>query len=736
MNDSLIALEATVEWIKYQNEENGYTVCEVSDAEDNEIVVVGELPYLAVGENVTLYGRWTHHAVYGRQFKAEYYEKNLPVGENDILRYLSSGAVKGIGPKTARKIVDLYGTDTFDVLENHSDWLSQINGISPKKARAIGEDFREKSGARETMMFCREFLSPAASMRIYKKWGRGSVERIKQDPYRLCGEFDGIGFRHADQIAMSLGVSPDDTSRIESGIRYALSVYAQRDGHTYVQEGTLTEAVAALLEVSADKVAAALKNPIPDVFAVLYGGEKHVYLKRYYEAEEYIARKLSIIERMSPAIDRADAEQFINQIETLDDIRYAPLQRQAINEALLHGVMVLTGGPGTGKTTVIKALIRIFSHMGFHYALAAPTGRAAKRMSESTSHEAKTIHRLLEMEYNEEAESRFARNESNTLDENVIIVDEASMIDTLLMDSLLRAIKPGARLVIIGDSQQLPSVSAGNVLEDIIESNRFSVVRLTEIFRQAQSSLIVTNAHAINKGELPNLTIKDSDFFFIRKENEKEIPAYLASLYRDRLPAKYGKDTLRRIQVICPSKKGEAGTEHLNVVLQEYLNPPAPSKNERKHRDRTFREGDRVMQIRNNYMMEWEKDNGDAGIGVYNGDIGTILEINIAEEYAAVDFDGRKAIYDFSELEELEHAYAITVHKSQGSEYPFLIIPLGRNCPPMLMTRNLIYTAITRAEKMVILLGSKDVLYRMVENDRHVRRNTGLIRFLCNGGIV
>ncbi|MBQ9120752.1 MAG: ATP-dependent RecD-like DNA helicase [Clostridia bacterium] len=733
MNEELIALEATVEWIKYQNEENGYTVCEVSDAEENEIIVVGELPYLSIGESVTLYGKWTHHAVYGRQFKAEYYEKNLLVNENDILRYLSSGTIKGIGPKTARKIVDMYGTDTFDVLENHFEWLTQIGGISPKKAKAIHEDFCEKAGARETLLFCREFLSPATSMRIYKKWGRGSVERIKQDPYRLCGEFNGIGFRHADQIAMSLGVKNDADIRIESGIRYALGVFAQRDGHTYVTEDKLIEAVSALLEVPSEKVAAVLSGSVAKVRMVPYGEERHVYLKSYYEAEEYIARKLIVIDRMSPAIDRGDAEQIIDQIEEMDNIRYAPLQRKAIHEALLHGVMVLTGGPGTGKTTVIKALIRIFDHMGFDYALTAPTGRAAKRISESTSHEAKTIHRLLEMEYNDEAESRFARCESNLLEENVIIVDEASMVDTLLMESLLRAIKPGSRLIVIGDACQLPSVSAGNVLEDVIASERFSVVRLTEIFRQAQESGIVMNAHAINRGEHPDLSIKHKDFFFISKENERDIPAYLCSLYRDRLPKTYGADTVNRIQVICPSKKGEAGTEHLNLVLQSYLNPPSPMKNERKSRDRIFREGDRVMQIRNNYTMEWESDRGETGTGVYNGDIGTISEIDNVEEYVAVSFDGKHALYDFSELEELEHAYAITVHKSQGSEYPFLIIPLGRNCPPMLMTRNLIYTAITRGEQMVIVLGSKEVFFRMVENDRHVCRNTGLIHFLRNG---
>ena len=730
MNDDLIALEATVEWIKYQNEENGYTVCEVSDAEDTMIIAVGELPYIAVGENVTLYGKWTHHAVYGRQFKAEYYEKNLPVTENDILRYLSSGTIKGIGPKTARKIVDAYGTDTFDVLENHWEWLTQIGGITPKKANAIHEDFCEKAGARETLMFCREFLSPATSMRIYKKWGRGSVERIKQDPYRLCGEFNGIGFRHADQIAMSLGVKSDADIRIESAIRYALGVFAQRDGHTYVTADKLIEAVSALLEIPTERVSTVLNGSVPRIRIVPYGNERHVYLKEYYEAEEYIARKLAVIDRMSPSLDQGDADRLIDQIEEMDKIRYAPLQRKAIYEALLHGVMVLTGGPGTGKTTVIKALIRIFDHMGYRYALAAPTGRAAKRISESTSHEAKTIHRLLEMEYNDDSESRFARCESNLLEESVIIVDEASMIDTLLMSALLRAVKPGARLIIIGDACQLPSVSAGNVLEDLITSDRFRVVRLTEIFRQAEESGIVKNAHAINRGELPDLSVRHKDFFFIEKENERDIPAYLCSLYRDRLPRTYGADTVNRIQVICPSKKGEAGTEHLNLILQSYLNPPSPMKNERKNRDRIFREGDRVMQIRNNYMMEWETDLGDTGMGVYNGDIGTVLEIDNAEEYVAVDFDGKRAIYDFSELEELEHAYAITVHKSQGSEYPVVILP-AFHYSPRLLTRNLLYTAVTRAQEMAILVGRKDVIQGMVDNDRQIQRFTGLCAHLA-----
>lgn len=714
----------------YQNEENGYTVCEIETPEGEEITVTGVMPYLTEGDSISATGVWVNHNVYGRQFKAEFYEHFLPAGEADILRYLSSGNVKGIGPKTASRIVERFGVDTFDVIAAHPDWLAEIPGISAKKAAQISESFAEGAGVRAVMMFCRDYFPPAAAVRIYKRWGNGAVERLRENPYLLCSEMEGIGFKGADRLAMSVGIAPDAPDRIDAGVSYVLLSEAQKNGHTCLPESELLRLSASLLGVETAAASARLSAMLSDGRLKTAQREdvRLVFLPQYYRAEQYIARKLCTLHRVCPRLDSGDAQRLIWQMEAENGLEYADMQRQAILGALAGGVMILTGGPGTGKTTVIRALISIFESLGLECALAAPTGRAAKRMSEATSREAKTVHRLLEMGFSGDEEADFARDESNCLDEDVVILDECSMMDALLMESLLRALKNGARLILIGDAQQLPSVGAGNVLADLISGGVFPTFRLTEIFRQSRASLIVTNSHAINEGRFPDITRKDGDFFFLSRESDEEIAATVADLCRKRLPRTYGADIVNQIQVITPSHNGASGTNNLNRLLQEALNPPSPGKREKKSRDFVFREGDRVMQIRNDYSLPWTK-NGKDGMGIFNGDIGVIQEIDPDAELMIVNFDDRETSYEFSMLDELEHAYAVTVHKSQGSEYPVVILPVF-NCPPMLRTRNLLYTAVTRAARMAILVGRRDILAEMVDNDRHALRSTCLAQFV------
>ncbi len=579
------------------------------------------------------------------------------------------------------------------------------------------------------MLFCRDYFSPAAAVRIYKRWGNAAVDRLRENPYLLCRELEGISFRHADRLALAIGIPPDDAERIRAGISWTLAEAAQKNGHTCLPEDGLIRAGAEALGIGEEAVRAPLAAMLAEgrLLSLSRDGVRFVMLPQYYRAETYAAEKLCRLSRVCPRLAPGDAERLIWQIEAENHLEYAEMQRRAILGALGDGVMILTGGPGTGKTTVIRALISIFESLGLSCALAAPTGRAAKRMSEATSREAKTIHRLLEMEYGGEDDSaayRFARGEKNTLDEDVVILDECSMIDVLLLEALLRAVKNGARVIFIGDAEQLPSVGAGNVLADLIASGCFPTFRLTEIFRQSQASLIVTNSHAINEGRFPDISRKDGDFFFLPREEDEEIARTVTELYRTRLPRSDGGEIRQKIQVITPSHNGPAGTANLNRLLQEALNPPAPGKAERKRGDVLFREGDRVMQIRNDYSLVWTKDGRD-GMGVFNGDIGVIESIDTASETMAVLFDDRRAVYEFTMLDELEHAYAVTVHKSQGSEYPVVILPIA-DCPPMLRTRNLLYTAVTRAARMAILVGRRSVLAEMVHNERHALRLTNL----------
>lgn len=724
--EGLLSIEGSVEKIIYQNEENGYTVCEIFTPSDEIFTLVGNMPYLSEGETVSALGSWVNHATFGKQFKVEFYEKQLPATETAILKYLASGAVRGIGKVTAQRIVSQFGADSFEVIEHNPQWLSEIPGISPKKAEQISASFAAQFGMRNVMMFCREYFGPTTAVRIYKKWGNGAVERIKQNPYILCGEIYGVGFEKADAIAKDLGMKKNAPERIAMGLKYVLMHNAASNGHSFLPLDKLCAVAKRLLSCEMNEIedeAAALETR-GEIVCVRHEGMKCAYLRDYYEAEKYTAEKLCALDRAGKNLGEDNVLSLISMVERESNMEYAVLQKRAICQAASNGVFILTGGPGTGKTTVVRAIIRVFDAMGLRIALAAPTGRAAKRMSQSAGEEAKTVHRLLEMEYGAEDKLRFRKNEKDQLEDDVIIIDEASMLDLMLTDALLKAIKPGARLILIGDVNQLPPVGAGHVFDDIIKSDRFATVELTHIFRQAQESLIVTNAHAVNHGEYMNLESKSGDFFFLPRQEDAQTAATIAELCKKRLPKSYGLTVFDGIQVITPSRKGDAGTEMLNSALQSVINPPARGKAEKKVRDFTLRESDKVMQIKNNYDIEWNK-NGTQGFGIFNGDIGVIKKIDLSEELITVDFEDKICEYDYTMLDELELAYAITVHKSQGSEYPIVIMPLYRYTPKLL-TRNLLYTAITRAQSIVILVGNGEVAKAMVDNNRQTKRYTGL----------
>ena len=735
--DSYTMLEkinGIIENVVYQNENNDYTVLEISN-DDNLITAVGTMPMAFEGEIVTLHGRWVYHKEFGKQFAFEAYEKTLPSEEEGILRYLSSRTIKGVGPVTALKIVNKFGPDSFDVIENHPEWLTDISGITMKKALAISESFREQSGIRGVMMFCREFMGSAEVTRVYKKMGASTLDIIKTNPYVLCESDYQIPFEKADAIARTLNVPLNSPARVLSGLKYVLSYNANTNGHTALPHNKLVLAASELLGIAEDEVENQLSEFLKsgEICSYKINNNEYLMTEEVYSAEKYIAEKLKLLDSSVARFSVDEVRGILEKAEIQIGIQYATLQKNAIYEALNSGVMILTGGPGTGKTTIVKALISIYSSLGMNYALCAPTGRASKRLGESTSEETKTVHRLLEMERSAVNEIHFHRNASNPLDEGAIIVDEASMLDLSLLEALLKAMKKGARLLLIGDADQLPSVGAGNVFSDLIESGCVNTVRLTEIFRQAESSLIVTNAHRINSGDSPILNSTDSDFFFVRRENERDIAETVADLITKRLPKTYGVGIRDEIQIITPSKKGAGGVEILNSVLQSKLNPEAKFKKEKSSHGIVFREGDKVMQTANNYELEWKRGH-TSGLGIFNGDIGEIEAINNMESCLTIRFDDRVVEYPFENLSELDLAYAITVHKSQGSEYPVVIVPMY-SCPPMLMTRNLLYTAITRARSMVILVGRSDIPMRMVLNNKEILRYTTLknrLQEICN----
>ena len=737
VKDAKEEVTGTVESVVYRNEQNGYTILEVSTDKKELVTVVGTMPFVSEGENITVRGSYVVHSEYGRQLKADSFEKRIPEQPDAILKYLSSGVIKGIGPKTAEKIVEKYGADTFEVMSNHPDWLADFKGISPRRALEIGDEIRRQMGFYRLFDFCRDVVPMHVALRIYQNYGERAVEQLRTNPYALCGKIRGFSFTAADQIAMGAGGAPDARERVLGATVRVLERACETGGHACLPVKQVVIEVASLLELDPKEVAEHEKDFVLEkqIGYLHRKADSLLYINRFYEAERSIAGRLLQLDRACVRYRVEDMEPLVNRAMLESGLEYAAMQRKAIFEAASSGVLIITGGPGTGKTTIIKALIRIYESMGCEVALAAPTGRAAKRMAESTACEARTIHRLLEVEFRDEADgdegATFARNEHNLLDADIIIIDEASMIDMFLMQALLAAIRPGARLVLLGDCDQLPSVGAGNVLHDLINSGCFNIVRLTEIFRQGSESLIVTNAHRINRGEMPVTDARDKDFFFMKREGGALIST-LAEVTAKRLPATNGVSAFDKIQVITPTRKGAAGTETLNQLLQAELNPPAKDKAEKKFRNVVFREGDKVMQIRNNYDLTWDED-GKERFGIYNGDIGVIGKIYDRQSYMMVSFDGREVKYGFDLLEDLELAYAITVHKSQGSEYPFVVMPVT-DFPPMLMTRNLLYTAVTRAKTMAVLIGREDALSRMVENDRETVRYTGLCDMLQSAG--
>ncbi len=722
-------LDGVVEDIIYSNGENGYTVCTINCGGE-PITLVGIMPYIGEGETIRVQGDWQVHSTFGRQFRVDYFEKRLPTTVAAIKKYLASGAIKGIGPVTAERIVERFGEDTLDVIENNPRWLCDIRGISPKRADEIQRNYVEQFGMRNVMMFCNEFFGPALSVKIFKAYGSASIDIIKATPYRLCADIQGIGFEKADRVAMSVGIAPDSPDRADAGIVHTLNVAAMNGGHCYLPEHELIEAASRVLGVNEEVARAAAERlcTVERIKKFDIGEYKAYSLSELYSSEVYIAAKLQALSEFKFPFVLEGLDEQITVLEEKYGISYAPEQREAISFALTGGVTVITGGPGTGKTTVIKAILDICNILKFSCVLAAPTGRAAKRMFESSGKEAKTIHRMLEASISDNGHHHFQRDEENPIAQKVIIIDEMSMVDTNLMCALLKAVKLGSYLILIGDPDQLPPVGPGNCLNDIINSQKFNVVRLDKIFRQAEQSLIVVNAHAINRGEMPIINSRDNDFFFVEKRNTEEVKALLVAFVSERLPKRYNADPLEDIQVISCTRKGALGTYELNTLFQNVLNPKSNKKNEKKYGSVLFREGDKVMQIKNDYDLEWKRG-AESGTGVFNGDIGRISEIDTRNETVTVDFEGRMTEYDFSQLDELEHAYAVTAHKSQGSEYRIVVIP-SFDAPFPLMTRNLLYTAVTRAKDMVVIVGSSRSLSVMVGNDRIPVRHTALRHLL------
>ncbi len=724
-------LGGTVEDIVFTNNENGYTVC-VIDCGGEPVTCVGTMPFLAEGEEISVRGIWTVHPSFGRQFKVQYFEKAEPTDRADMLKYLSSGAIKGIGPVTAKRIIERFGEQTGDVIENHWRYLADIRGISPDRAEMIHDEYVRKFGMRRVMVYFGRYFGTLLSLKIFKHYGSAAVELVQQDPYRLCREINGIGFERADKLAHELGVDPHSPSRIAAYVHYYLQKAAISGGHCYMDSEQIVKSTAEALDTDIDGVIDTVREEVREkrLISVMRDIRECLYLPEYYRADEYVASKLITVSEGGIPLKPEGVQETVADLEAEYGITYDAEQKQAITSAVSNGFTVITGGPGTGKTTVIKAIISIFSRLKYSFLLAAPTGRAAKRMSEASGCEAKTIHRLLEWEYSDDDVPSFKKCESDPLKCGAIIIDEVSMVDILLMEALLRAVRLGTFLIFIGDVDQLPPVGAGNCLMDIIGSGCFNVCRLKKIFRQAEQSLIIVNAHSINDGRMPRLDVKNSDFFFIKELNSHRAQEIIVSLCKTRLPNTYGLDPLTDIQVITPTRKGELGTVELNKALQAALNPPSRLKSEKKRGSVVFRKGDKVMQNKNDYDVEWKKD-GKVGSGIFNGDIGTIIDVNLHDGIVTVNFDDRIAEYDFMMLDELEHAYAITVHKGQGSEYRYVVMPVF-DCPRQLMTRSLLYTAVTRAKESVVLVGKSECVQFMTSNDQRPNRNTRLRELLIS----
>lgn len=723
-------LAGYVEHIIYRNTDNGYTVLNLVSGED-EITCVGIFSTIAEGENIEATGDYTDHPTYGTQFKVVSFEEKAPEDQEAIERYLGSGAIKGIGLAMAARIVRRFREDTFRIIEEEPERLAEVKGISERKAMEIASQVNEKRDLRQAMIFLQQFgITMNLAVKIYNKYGQEVYGILKENPYRLADDIEGVGFRTADDIAAKAGIRTDSDFRVRSGILYTL-LQASGEGHTFLPQEELTAKTSELLGIDKDIIE---KNYMDlsierKIIMKQSGEQTQIYSASFYYME---ANTATMLRELDIAYDVADAEieQRIHNIEKQTGMQLDEHQVQAVKEAVRNGLLVITGGPGTGKTTTINTIIRYFEMEGMDIFLAAPTGRAAKRMSETTGFEARTIHRMLELNGGMEGSAGFERNETNPLETDLVIIDEMSMVDITLMNSLLKAIAPGTRLILVGDINQLPSVGPGSVLKDIIQSEAFNVVMLTKIFRQASTSDIIVNAHKINRGEEVSLDNKSMDFFFLKRYEADIIINVVLQLVKQKLP-KFVDATPYDIQVLTPMRKGLLGVERLNGILQQYLNPPDQSKREKEHGDMVFREGDKVMQTKNNYQLEWEICTKfglivDKGMGIFNGDMGIITEINDFAETMTVEFDeGRKVEYSYKLLDELELAYAITIHKSQGSEYPAVVIPLLSG-PSMLMNRNLLYTAVTRARKCVTLVGNDTTFNQMIQNTSQQKRYSGL----------
>ena len=729
----LALVEGTVSAVLYRNEEDGYTILHLDTAEGDEVTVVGILPGLSAGEGLTVHGTWTVHSTYGPQLRAEAVERRMPTGERAVYDYLCSGAVKGVGPALARRLVDAFGADVLDVIQNDPERLTKVRGISPKRARGIHESLRDQLAMRQLLDFLTAHELPLPlGMQLFRQYGDMALTVIRADPFLLVEEPFSIPFLAADRIAVEVGIELNDPLRLEAGLLFVLS-HNLANGHVFLPYGKLLPAAQALLRCDGDALAAAMDTLTTSCKVVReeIAGQDACYLAKLYDCETYVANALL-------AMDAADLwppddlDVVLDEIQHAQGITYAPLQAEAVRTAARRQVLLLTGGPGTGKTTSLRGILALFDRLGLRTALTAPTGRAAKRLAETCGAEASTIHRLLETRFDHRTGAlTFAHDEQDPLDADAVILDEASMVDIVLMRALLAALPNGCRLVLVGDPHQLPSVGPGNLLGDLLRSGRLPTLRLTEIFRQAAVSAIVRGARAVDEGQCPPLVNSSAeDLFFLRRTDPEAAVATIVSLCAERLPRNMGIPP-DQIQVLSPTRKGPAGTRALNQAIQAAVNPPAPDKAERSFGPVIFREGDRVMQIKNDYDLLWESDD-DVGMGVFNGDIGTIVSIDPAAGLLVVDFDGHRATYTPDLLDRLELAYAVTVHKAQGSEYRAVILSAVQ-AAPLLLTRGVLYTGMTRARSLLILVGDEQVLARMAANDKQQRRYSGLRARLAQG---
>lgn len=735
--EEILNFTGTVTEVIYFNKDNGYCVFDFFVESEGVITCTGNLPFVNPEESLTITGIWTHHPSYGKQLKITGFSRPEPGNETEILSFLASGIIPGVRRATAEKIVNKFGTKTLIIMENEPERLSEIKGITQKKAMEIGRAYLETRDLEQLIIFMQRYgVSISHAMKVYDLYGNQAVSRIEKNPYILCEKIRGVSFKTADSVARGLGIRPEDENRLRAGVQHTLMYAAFSGGHTFLPRKILISAAAQLLSADPMAVENALVSLLAESRLVrdVIDGEEGIFLPVFYRAERRLGGKLSQLSAGSTQPDAElllSAEKEIKALEKEQGISLATEQKEAVLTALTSGFCIITGGPGTGKTTAIRFLLSAFMERGKKIALCAPTGRAAKRMSQLSGQEAKTVHRLLEVGYSDEDDllREYARSADEPLEESVVIVDEASMADVLLLDALADAIPKGGQLILVGDSDQLPPVGAGNALKDAVASRKVPVVRLETVFRQAKESMIVLNAHRINRGESPVYNQKDKDFFFMGARDAEDIAARICDLVSRRLPEAYGLDPMRDIQVISPMKKTTAGVLNLNKLLQEALNPPAKGKRERTGALRTFREGDKVMQIKNNYDLPWESlDGKQEGIGVYNGDIGTVESIE--KELVSVVFDGeRRVLYQPAMLEELEHAYAITVHKSQGSEFPAVVMPVFHGIPK-LMTRNLLYTAVTRGVRLVIFVGQKSAIETMIANNFEEKRYSALPNWL------